>query len=128
MSETNSYSPGLAGVIAGESAISCIDVERNKLNMRGYDLVDLTEGGASFEEVAYLLLHDDLPSLGQLAAFNDALLIERQLPDAVAHLLRTAPAKAHPMALLRTAVSALAYSDADSLAGESRDEIGRAHV
>jgi citrate synthase len=122
MSETNSYSPGLAGVIAGESAISCIDVERNKLNMRGYDLVDLTEGGASFEEVAYLLLHDDLPSLGQLAAFNDALLIERQLPDAVAHLLRTAPAKAHPMALLRTAVSALAYSDADSLAGDTSHE------
>ena len=60
MSEAPTYSPGLAGVIAGESAISCIDVERNKLNMRGYDLVDLTEGGASFEEVAYLLLHDDL--------------------------------------------------------------------
>ncbi|SVD90991.1 uncharacterized protein METZ01_LOCUS443845, partial [marine metagenome] len=37
MSEAPTYSPGLAGVIAGESAISCIDVERNKLNMRGYD-------------------------------------------------------------------------------------------
>lgn len=117
---TNTYSPGLAGVIAGESAISAIDVERNRLILRGYDLVDLTEGGASFEEVAYLLLHDDLPTAGQLAAFSDVLLYERQLPDVVLRLLEGAPPKAHPMALLRTAVSALALTDPD--AGDNSHE------
>ncbi|MBI92067.1 MAG: citrate synthase [Gemmatimonadaceae bacterium] len=114
MSEAPTYSPGLAGVIAGESAISCIDVERNKLNMRGYDLVDLTEGGASFEEVAYLLLHDDLPNAGQLAAFCDALIVERHLPDPVIQLINAAPKSAHPMALLRTAVSSLGYCDIEA--------------
>ncbi|MEC8932518.1 MAG: citrate/2-methylcitrate synthase [Candidatus Latescibacterota bacterium] len=114
MSEAPTYSPGLAGVIAGESAISCIDVERNKLNMRGYDLVDLTEGGASFEEVAYLLLHDDLPNAGQLAAFCDALTVERHLPDPVVQMINAAPKSAHPMALLRTAVSSLGYCDIEA--------------
>ena len=105
MTNASSYSPGLAGVIAGESAISCIDVERNRLILRGYDLVDLTDGGATFEEVAYLLLHDDLPNAGQLAAFRDVMLFERQLPDVVLKLLEAAPAKAHPMALLRSNAS-----------------------
>ncbi len=114
MSEAPTYSPGLAGVIAGESAISCIDVERNKLNMRGYDLVDLNEGGASFEEVAYLLLHDDLPNAGQLAAFCDALTVERHLPDPVVQMINAAPKSAHPMALLRTAVSSLGYCDIEA--------------
>ncbi|HCV25210.1 MAG TPA: citrate/2-methylcitrate synthase [Candidatus Latescibacteria bacterium] len=114
MSEAPTYSPGLAGVIAGESAISCIDVERNKLNMRGYDLVDLTEGGASFEEVAYLLLHDDLPNAGQSAAFCDALTVERHLPDPVVQMINAAPKSAHPMALLRTAVSSLGYCDIEA--------------
>ena len=120
MTDTSKYSPGLAGVIAGESAISSIDMERNRLILRGYDLVDLTEGGASFEEIAYLLLHDDLPNEPQLAAFSDVLLYERQLPDVVTKLLHAAPSKAHPMALMRTAISALAFDDAD--AGDNSHE------
>ena len=61
------YSPGLAGVIAGESAISRIDYDSNKLIVRGYDLVDLTDK-VSFEEVAWLLLYGDLPTQTQLDA------------------------------------------------------------
>ena len=69
------YRPGLEGVVAGESAISRIDVERNRLIIRGYDLVDLTSN-SSFEEVAYLLLNGELPDRAQLGAFLDTLRSE----------------------------------------------------
>ena len=113
MSETPVYSPGLEGVIGGESAISRIDVERNRLIIRGYDLVALTEG-ASYEEVAYLLLHEDLPDAGQLDRFNAALAAERTLPGEVMDILAQAPPGAHPMSLLRTGISALALHDPDA--------------
>ena len=107
------YSPGLAGVIAGESALSRIDFERNRLILRGYDLEDLV-GKVSFEEVAYLILHGDLPTAAQLRDFEARLKAERQLPDFLLTLLREAPADAHPMALMRTAVSALGMTDPEA--------------
>ncbi len=107
------YSPGLEGVIAGESAISRIDVERNRLIIRGYDLVELTQQ-VSYEEVAYLLLHDDLPNLGELDRFNGQLRVARNLPDQIVELLRQAPPSVHPMALLRTGVSALSFFDEEA--------------
>ncbi len=116
------YSPGLEGVIAGESALSRIDVEINRLILRGYDLVELTEN-ACYEEVAYLLLYGALPTAAELAAFNRELRTERALPGPVVDLLRTAPADAHPMDLVRTAVSALAFFDV-----ETRDNTHEANV
>jgi 2-methylcitrate synthase/citrate synthase II len=116
------YSPGLEGVIAGESALSRIDVEINRLILRGYDLVEMTEN-ACYEEVAYLLLYGALPTAAELAAFNRELRAERALPGPVVDLLRTAPADAHPMDLLRTAVSALAFFDV-----ETRDNSHEANV
>ena len=122
MSEKPAYSPGLEGVIAGESALSRIDTERNHLLICGYDLEDLTEG-AVYEEVAYLLLHGELPTRAQLEEFEAALRAERTLPPQVVDLLRQAPADAHPMDLLRTAVSALGYFDM-----ETRDNSPQANV
>jgi len=116
------YSPGLEGVIAGESALSRIDVEINRLILRGYDLVELTEN-ACYEEVAYLLLYGALPTAAELAVFNQELRTERALPGPVVDLLRTAPADAHPMDLVRTAVSALAFFDV-----ETRDNSHEANV
>jgi citrate synthase len=113
MSEKPAYSPGLEGVIAGESALSRIDAERNCLLICGYDLEDLTEG-ATYEEVAYLLLHGELPTRAQLEEFGAALRAERALPPQVLDLLRQAPAGAHPMDLLRTAVSALSFFDPET--------------
>ena len=107
------YSPGLEGIVAGESAISRIDLERNRLVIRGYDLVELTDQ-VSYEEVAYLLLYGDLPGRGVLDRFNEELRSERNLPDQILDLLRQAPASAHPMALLRTGVSALSFYDAEA--------------
>ena len=106
------YSPGLEGVIAGESEISRIDVERNRLIIRGYDLIDLTEQ-VKYEEVAYLLLHDDLPTRSELDRFQDQLLAERNLPDQLFDLMQGAPPEVHPMAMLRTAISLLAFTDPD---------------
>ena len=108
-----SYSPGLEGVIAGESALSRIDIDINRLILHGYDLVELTEN-ASYEEVAYLLLYGELPTVAELAAFNQQLRSQRDLPGPVVDLLRSAPADAHPMDLLRTAVSSLAFFDAET--------------
>ena len=107
------YSPGLEGVIAGESALSRIDVEINRLILYGYDLVELTEN-ARYEEVAYLLLYGELPTVAELAEFNQQLRSQRDLPSPVVELLRSAPADAHPMDLLRTAVSSLAFFDAET--------------
>ena len=90
-----SYSPGLEGVIAGESALSRIDIDINRLILYGYDLVELTEN-ASYEEVAYLLLYGELPTVAELAAFNQQLRSQRDLPGPVADLLRSAPADAPP--------------------------------
>ncbi len=118
MTERPEYSPGLAGVIAGESAISRIDFERNRLILRGYDLVELTDR-AVFEEVAWLLLYGDLPTARQLGDFQARLRAERGLPPVVEDLLRQTPAEAHSMAVLRSAVSALGMTDP-----EARD-IGR---
>jgi len=108
-----SYSPGLEGVIAGESALSRIDIDINRLILYGYDLVELTEN-ASYEEVAYLLLYSELPTVAELAEFNQQLRSQRDLPGPVVEMLRSAPVDAHPMDLLRTAVSSLAFFDAET--------------
>ena len=109
MSDNREYSPGLEGVIAGESDISRIDAKRNRLIIRGYDLVELTT--CTFEEVAHLLLCGALPDSIQLDAFISQLRADRSLPGGVIELMRRAPGDAHPMALLRTAVSALGLHD-----------------
>ena len=107
---TEDYSPGLEGIVAGESAISSIDVQRNRLLVRGYDLVDLSEH-CRFEEVAYLLLHDDLPNAAALSEFENTIILRRGLSDPTLELLRRAPLRSHPMSLLRTAVSGLSLED-----------------
>ena len=125
MTEPTTYRPGLEGVLAGESAISRIDMERNSLIIRGYDLVELTNG-ASFEEVAYLLLYGGLPDQSQLSAFLDSLRQERSLPQPLVEFLRQAPATVHPMALLRTAVSALVFWDPDAGDNSAEANIAKA--
>src|SRR6187431_343752 len=80
------YSPGLAGVIAGETEICWVDPDAG-LMYRGYDIHEMAEK-ANFEEVAYLLLNGELPSAEQLTAFSKALAAERKLPEPVLEMLR----------------------------------------
>jgi citrate synthase len=101
---------GLEGVIALESALSFIDGEEGELIYRGHDINDLVEH-ASFEEVVHLLWKGSLPTQDELDVLRETLQHERQLPEAVLDILRNTPDDAPPMAVLRTAVSALALYD-----------------
>ena len=103
------YSPGLAGVIAGETEICSVDPNAG-LTYRGYDIHEMAEE-ASFEEVAYLLLNGELPSVEQLAKFTRQIASERELPAAVVQMLRLLPRGTHPMDMLRTGVSMLGTFD-----------------
>src|SRR6266478_2272363 len=96
------YSPGLAGVIAGETAICWVDPNAG-LMYRGYDIHQLAQQ-ASFEEVAYLLLNGELPDLKQLAQFREHIAAEPALPVPVLKLSRLMPRSTHPMDMLRTGV------------------------
>ena len=103
------YSPGLDGVIAGETAICWVDPNAGLL-YRGYDVHDLASH-ASFEEVVWLLLHGELPTMSELASLNRQLAGERGLPPKVLDALRLMPRGMHPMDVLRTGVSMLAGFD-----------------
>src|SRR3954453_10060617 len=103
------YSPGLAGVIAGETQICWVDPDAG-LMYRGYDIHEMAEK-ASFEEVAYLLLHGELPNMGQFQQFQAEIGQARPLPKEVLEVLRLMPKNTHPMDMLRTGVSMLASFD-----------------
>ena len=100
------YSPGLEGIIAGQTAISTVGKEHVGLTYRGYSIEDLAEK-STFEEVAHLLLYDHLPNQVELDAFRTRLLTRRGLPPGLRAVLEQLPAAAHPMDVLRTGCSAL---------------------
>lgn len=100
------FSPGLEGVVAGETAISTVGKKGRGLSYRGYSINDLA-GRASFEEVAHLLLHGYLPDREDLAEFRNRLVALRALPDPLKKVLEQLPANAHPMDVLRTGCSVL---------------------
>src|SRR5207253_1274315 len=97
---------GLAGVVAGETAIATVGKEGKGLTYRGYSIHDLAEH-ASFEEVAYLLLYGPLPTQSELDAYRRRLQGLRGLPAALKTVLEQLPATAHPMDVMRTGCSAL---------------------
>lgn len=102
MTNAEAYFPGLDGVIAGETDISC--VEQGQLLYRGYDIADLAEK-ASFEECAYLLLHGELPNRKQLEQFTHEIDRHRKLPEPVTDVIKRIPPEVETMDVLRTAVS-----------------------
>src|SRR5437868_9041530 len=87
------YSPGLEGVVAGETAVSTIE---GGLRYRGYPVGELVEQ-TGFEEVAFLLLHGELPNRAQLASFQQRLAGARSLPAPLLDLFRVLPPAANPM-------------------------------
>src|SRR5438270_4042904 len=105
------YSPGLAGVIAGETAICWVDPNAG-LMYRGYDIHEMGDK-ATFEEVAYLLLNGELPNGKQLNEFKQQIAAQRELPKEVLEMLRLLPKSTHPMDMLRTGVSMLSAFDKD---------------
>lgn len=106
MNKPEQKSSGLRGISAGETAICTCGHEGNGLDYRGYSIHDLAKE-AVFEEIAWLLIHGELPTSMQLADYKASLQAKRGLPIAVKQVLETIPATAHPMDVLRTACSIL---------------------
>jgi len=99
-------SVALSGIEAGETAISQVGHEGKGLFYRGYDIHDLAEF-STFEEVAYLLIHEEMPNTSQLARYKTGLKSMRGIPAPVKAVLEQIPAAAHPMDVLRTGCSML---------------------
>jgi citrate synthase len=104
------YSPGLEGIVAGETAISTVE---DGLRYRGYAVGDLCEH-ATFDEVAYLLLYGELPKAAELKDFLERVAMARRLPEPVKQMFPSMPKWGVPLDALRTAVSALASFDQDA--------------
>lgn len=102
---------GLQNVVVGQSKISLVNGTEGKLIYAGYKIEDLAEY-ATFEEVAYLLWHLKLPTQAQLDEFRKHIVEHMAIAPEIVALLKAFPHTATPMAVLRTAVSALALWDA----------------
>ena len=103
---------GLEGVVAANSGICWIDGEAGILSYRGIDIHELADH-STFEETTYLLWNGMLPNELALREFSTQLAMARQLDQGVIDLLQSFPKSATPMEVLRTAVSALSFYDAD---------------
>ncbi len=97
---------GLEGIVVGDTTISTVGKEGVGLTYRGYDIHDLAKY-STFEEVAYLLIYGELPTLAQLQAYREKLIKMRRLPNELKLLLETIPGSVHPMDVLRTGISML---------------------
>jgi len=97
---------GLRGQSAGETALCTVGKTGTGLTYRGYDISELAEG-ASFEEVAYLILYGELPTQSQLDAYRKRLRNLRALPKSVTDVLERIPKSTHPMDVMRTGCSFL---------------------
>ncbi|HEX6532072.1 MAG TPA: citrate/2-methylcitrate synthase [Nitrospira sp.] len=109
----SSYSPGLEGVIAGESALCLVDEGESGLLYRGYGIADLAEH-STFEEVAYLLLFGHLPTPHEMKDFSAQVAAQSLLPRPVEAFLDSVPQGSHPMDVLRTGLSILGMTDREA--------------
>ena len=101
---------GLAGVVVDFTAVSKVNPDTNSLLYRGYPVQELA-ANCSFEEVAYLLWHGELPDERQLADFETLERSLRSLDDTVKRVIDDLPLTAHPMDVVRTAVSVIGADD-----------------
>ena len=131
MTEATAFKPkksvALSGTAAGNTAICTVGRTGNDLHYRGYDILDVAEQ-CEFEEIAYLIVHEKLPTQSELDAYKAKLKSMRDLPAEVKTVLEQLPASAHPMDVMRTGCSALGCQTpeaADHNASAARDIIDR---
>ena len=106
MNKNTNNGAGLRGQVAGQTSLCTVGKTGSGLTYRGYDISILAEK-AKFEEVAYLLLHGELPNQEQLNNFLSKIISLRNLPQELKDTLENIPASAHPMDVLRTGCSML---------------------
>src|SRR5580698_6741811 len=99
-------SVALSGVTAGNTALCTVGRTGNDLHYRGYDILEIATA-AEFEEIAYLLIHERLPTRAELTSYKAKLKSLRGIPLVVRQTLEALPAATHPMDVMRTGASAL---------------------
>ncbi|MAS35877.1 MAG: citrate synthase [Anaerolineaceae bacterium] len=104
---------GLEGVVVGDTMTSLVNGTEGKLIYGGYRIEDLA-ANALFEEVVYLLWNNRLPNAAELEELRQSLAQSAVLPEGLLNLMRNYPAEANPMAVLESAVAALAFYDPDA--------------
>ncbi len=109
--ENDEVRKGLAGVIADVTAVSKVNPETNSLLYRGYPVQELS-ANCTFEQVAWLLWKGELPTESELASFQELERSQRALDPKVKRAIDDLPLTAHPMDVVRTAVSVLGTLDA----------------
>ncbi len=104
---------GLLGIVVDETTISHVVPELSTLTYRGYTVQELCDK-CDFEEVAYLVLHGELPNKKQLKKFVKEERTERKLSKQILANIQKMPKSAHPMDVIRTCVSLMALEDKDT--------------
>jgi 2-methylcitrate synthase len=99
-------SVALSGTAAGNTAICTVGRTGNDLHYRGYDILDIADC-CEFEEIAYLIVHEKLPTQFELDSYKTKLKSMRDLPQTVKTVLEQLPKETHPMDVMRTGCSAL---------------------
>jgi 2-methylcitrate synthase len=124
MADKKLQGAGLRGIVAGETKLCTVGVAGTGLTYLGYDVHELAEM-AQFEEVAYLLLYGELPSLRQLADYKRRLQSMRALPQALKEVLERIPRNAHPMDVMRTGCSMLGVLETETSFAHQHDAADR---
>ncbi|MES9604274.1 citrate synthase [Actinomadura sp. NPDC048032] len=119
--------PGFTNTASTTSAITYIDGEAGILRYRGYPIEELAEK-SSFLEVAYLLIYGELPTADQLSAFTDSVRHHTLLDEKFRAFFSAFPRRAHPMAVLSSAVSALSTFYQDSLDPFDPEQVDRSSI
>jgi len=108
--ETSGFKPkksvALSGTTAGNTAICTVGLNGNDLHYRGYDILEFATQ-TEFEEIAYLIIYEKLPTKAELTAYKETLKGLRDIPNSVKTILEQLPKTTHPMDVMRTGCSAL---------------------
>lgn len=110
MKTEETFVPGLKGVVACETGISLLDTEREKINIRGHDLIDLSQG-KTYADMVYLLLEGSLPDDREREKLEKKLKAHYDIPENVMEVLEMLPENMHAMDGQRTAISVLGGYD-----------------
>lgn len=110
--ESTAATAGLRGVVAAQSSIGDVNGEQGILIYQGYDIHDLAEN-STFEEVVFLLWNGRLPKKDELEELKSQFQANSSIPSEIIEMMKTFPKDANPMDVLRTAVSALGFYDAE---------------
>ncbi len=125
VTQPDSYSKGLQGIVAAKTCLSRVDGEASTLHYLGIPIQELISN-STFEEVVFLLFFRKLPAASELEKFSKELASLRTLPDEILNFLNEFPGSSNPMATLRTMVSALGLFDPQADANSKEANLQKA--